>query len=183
MLIEDLKQSLIHLDLVFSGVSLKNIFLYYGYTYLEVISFLIFLIITIESFIRYKKITINISPKNSSGHIKNLVKVVEKRKLFLLFYCSFIIVRISYILFRFTFTIIYYQKKTFGDDLDLGFGQEMFHNFILRHTISIVIEGIFLALAIAAYGILSYRIKQIVNRTASTNYINGVRPSLKSVKG
>jgi len=156
MLIDNLKQSLIHLDLVFSGVSFKNIFLYYGYTYIEIISLLIFLIITIESFTRYKKITINISSESSSGHIKNLIKVVEKRKLFLLFYFSFIIVRISYILFRFTFTVIYYQKITLGYDLDLGFGQEMFHNFILCHTIPIFIEGIFLALAIVVYGIFNF---------------------------
>jgi len=76
---------------------------------------------------------------------------------------SFIIVRISYILFRFTFTVIYYQESTFGDDLDLGFGQEMFHNFILRHTIPIVIEGVFLALAVIVYGILSYKSKNFTH--------------------
>jgi len=160
MLIENLKYSLRNLSLVFSGVSFKNIFLYYGYTYIEIISLLIFLIITIESFIRYRNTAVNISSKGSSSYIEKFNKVVEKRKLFFLFYFSFIIFRISYILFRFTFTVIYYQKITFGDNLDLGLQQGIFHNFILRHTIPIFIEGVFLALAVVVYGILSYRSKK-----------------------
>jgi hypothetical protein len=155
MYLEYLKQAFRTLHVSFAGYNWKEVFFKYAFNEIEILSFIVFLTITIESFLRYRKISRDVLLDNSTNDFKDSIKVLEKRKLFFLLYSSFIIARISYILVRFTFVLIYHQ--TVFDEFDLY----LFHPFLLNHTMPIFLEGVFLALTVIVYGILSYCINSV----------------------
>ena len=135
------------LHLIFGELVWSRILFIYGFEFFEYLSLIAFLALTIESIIRYRSISRVLLYGKPLKKKDFLIKVLQKRILFLFFYIASIFIRLSYLSLRCGYAFYHYKNDEYMSE---------FFDLALIDSLPAFIELTLLGLSVATLGLIKY---------------------------